>query len=104
MQDMIKRIIDADNEAKALEEQNRKIAEAQKEEIDKRAQEMYDKYIEDATKTVKKNDALEEQKTQRAWEEISARQNSVKIKLKADFDSNCDRWVDEIVSRVTGNA
>ena len=54
--------------------------------------------------TVKKNDALEEQKTEKAWQEISAKQNSAMIKLKADFENNRDRWVDEIVSRVIESA
>lgn len=100
MQDMIKRIIDADNEAKALEDKNRKTAETRKEEIERQSKEMYDKYISDAMETVRKNDAYEEQKTEKEWEEISARQQSVMIKLNADFENNCDRWADEIVSRV----
>ena len=104
MQNMIQRIIDADNEAKVLEAENRRKAEAQKEEIEKQAKEMYDNYISTAMETVKKNDALEEQKTEKAWQEISAKQNSAMIKLKADFESNRDRWVDEIVSRVIESA
>ncbi|MBQ1453229.1 MAG: hypothetical protein IIZ23_04595 [Ruminococcus sp.] len=104
MQNMIQRIIDADNEAKVLEAENRRKAEAQKEEIEKQAKEMYDNYISTAMETVKKNDALEEQKTEKAWQEISAKQNSAMIKLKADFENNRDRWVDEIVSRVIESA
>ncbi len=104
MQNMIQRIIDADNEAKVLEAENRRKAEAQKEEIEKQAKEMYDNYISAAMETVKKNDALEEQKTEKAWQEISAKQNSAMIKLKADFENNRDRWVDEIVSRVIESA
>ena len=104
MQNMIQRIIDADNEAKVLEAENRRIAEDQKEEIEKQAEEMYDNYISAAMETVKKNDAREEQKTEKAWQEISAKQNSAMIKLKADFENNRDRWVDEIVSRVIESA
>ena len=104
MQNMIQRIIDADNEAKVLEAENRRKAEAQKEEIEKQAKEMYDNYISAAMETVKKNDALEEQKTEKAWQEISAKQKSAMIKLKADFENNRDRWVDEIVSRVIESA
>ncbi len=100
MQDMIQRIIDADNEAKTLEEKSRKTAEARKEEIDKQSKEMYDRFIAEAMETVKKNDALEEQKTEKEWEDISARQQSVMIKLNADYENNCDRWADEIVGRV----
>ena len=104
MQNMIQRIIDADNEAKVLEAENRRKAEAQKEEIEKQAKEMYDNYISAAMETVKKNDALEEQKTEKAWQEISAKQNSAMIKLRSDFENNRERWVDEIVSRVIESA
>lgn len=102
MQNMIKRIIDADNEARALEEKNRKETELQKKDIDKQAKQIYDEQISEAMETVKRNDLHEEKKTERAWKEISDRQSSAMIKLKADFDNNCDRWVDEIVNRVIG--
>lgn len=102
MQDMIRRIIEADNEAKAMEEANRKAAEEQKLAIEKQAKEMYDSCIADAEKTAEKNDAAEEAKTEKAWNEISARQHSTMIKLKSDYQNNRDRWVDEIVERVIG--
>ena len=41
MQDMIKRIVDADNEAKALEEANKKAAEKEKLRIEEEAKEIY---------------------------------------------------------------
>ena len=104
MQDMIKRIIDADNEAKALEEKNRQSAETQKEKIERQSREMYDKYMAEAMETVHKNDAQEELKSEKAWLDVATRQHSAMIKLKSDFDNNRDRWVDEIVNRVIESA
>ena len=102
MQDMIKRILDADKEAQALEERNLQIAQERKERIKKQAQAQYDACMAEAMETIRHNDALEEQKTEREWSEIHARQQSAMIKLNADFDNNRDRWVDELVARVIG--
>ncbi len=104
MQDMIKRIIDADNEAKALEEKNRQSAETQKEKIERQSREMYEKYMAEAMETVRKNDAHEEMQFEKAWQDVAARQHSAMIKLRADYQNNRDRWVDEIVSRVIERA
>ena len=104
MQDMIKRIIDADNEAKALEEKNRQSAETQKEKIERKSREMYEKYMAEAMETVRKNDAHEEMQFEKAWQDVAARQHSAMIKLRADYQNNRDRWVDEIVSRVIERA
>ena len=102
MQDMIQRIVDADNEARALEEANRKEADEQKKKISEDAKKIYDKYMNEAMSVIEKNNAYEEQKAEQQWKEIESRQKSALIKLKADYQNNRDRWVDEIVKRVIG--
>lgn len=97
---MIKRIVEADNEARALEEKNRKAAEAEKQKIEKEAEAIYQKYMDDAQSDIAKNDAYLEKRNARKRNDIAARQESALIKLKADYEQNRDRWVDEIVSRV----
>lgn len=100
MQDMIKKIVDADNEARALDEANRKAADEEKKKIDEEAESIYAKYMQEAEETIKKNDAHQEQKADKKWKEISAKQTSALIKLKSDYEHNCDSWVDKIVNRV----
>lgn len=39
---------------------------------------------------------------ERKLSEEEAKQESVMIKLRSDFENNRDRWVDEIVNRVIG--
>ena len=102
MQDMIKRIVDADNEAKALEEANKKAAEKEKLRIEEEAKAIYQGYMDEAQKTIAKNDAYLEKRFARKLTEVEAKQESTLIKMKSDYESNRDRWVDEIVSRVTG--
>ncbi len=99
MENMIKKIVDADNEAKAMEEDTLKEKEKISHQIEAEAEKIYEEYMRDAEKTVKRNNANEEKKAKQKWEEIQKKQNSVHIKLQSDFELNCDRWVDEIVSR-----
>ena len=102
MQDMIKRIVEADNEAKALEEANKKAAEREKLKIEEQAKAIYQEYMDEAQKTIEKNDAYLEKRFARKLTDVNAKQESTLIKMRADYESNRDRWVDEIVSRVIG--
>ncbi len=99
MEDMIKRIIDADNEAKMLEESTLKEKAELSKKIDAEIQKIHDSYMAKAEETVKNNRITEEKKAKRQWEEIQQKHNSVLIKLKADFERNHDKWADEIVKR-----
>jgi hypothetical protein len=96
---MIKKIVDADNEAKAMEEVTLREKEELSKKIDEDAKRIYEKYMSDAEETAKRNDANEEKAARQQWEEIQKKQNSVHIKLQADYERSCDKWVDEIVSR-----
>ncbi len=102
MQDMIRRIVEADNEAKALEEENIKATEKEKQRIEKEAESIYKEYMDNAQEEIKKNDEHLRKMYERKLSDSTAKQESVLIKLKADYDQNCDKWVDEIVSRVIG--
>ena len=96
---MIKKIVDADNEAKALEQAALQEKEELQKQIDDEAKKIYEKYMSDAEETVKRNNINEENKARQKLNEIKKKQSSVNIKLQADFEQNCDKWVDEIVSR-----
>ncbi|MBR1731553.1 MAG: hypothetical protein IJ725_03885 [Ruminococcus sp.] len=100
MQDMIRRIVEADNEAKALEARNRKTAEEEKKKIEEEAEAIYQKHMDDAQEEIARNSAYLEKRTERNLEEVAAKQESAMIKLKADYEQNRDRWVNEIFNRV----
>ena len=102
LQDMIKRIVEADKQAKELEEANKKAAEKEKQKIDEEAEAIYRQYMEQAKAEIAKNDTYLEKRFSRKLTDISAKQESALIKLRSDYEQNRDRWVDEIVSRVVG--
>ena len=100
MQDMIKKIVEADTKAKKLDEINRKAAEKEKQRIEEEARAIYQKYMDEARLEIEKNDAYIEKRLNRRLRDAEAKQESVLIKLRADYEQNRDRWVGEIVDRV----
>ena len=103
MQDMIRRIIEADSEAKAIEGSNKIASEKEKQKIENKAAAIYWKYMDEAKAEIEKNNNYLEKQTSRKLAEASAKHESVLIKLKSDYEQNRDRWVDEIFSRVVGS-
>ena len=102
MQDMIRRIVEADTKATELEKQNRRAAEKEKLRIEEEARAIYTRYMEDAQKEIDRNDAYLNKRFSRKLADVSAKQESALIKMRADYEQNRDRWVDELVSRVVG--
>lgn len=102
MEDMIKKIVEADNEAKALEENALKEREEVRRQIKKETDAIYERYMKQAAEQIKRNDAREEKKGEKALEEIFNRQKSARIKLGSDFKQNCEQWVDAIYKRTLG--
>lgn len=100
MQDMIKRIIEADNEAKALEKATEVSVEKEKVKIEEDAEAIYQKYMDDAQEEIKRDSEYLEKRTERSIAEANSKQESTLIKLRADFEHNRDRWADEIFNRV----
>ena len=100
MEDMIRKIVYADNEAKALEEATLKEKEALENSIDEECKKIYDEYMNEALITAEKNDESEEKNAEERWNEVQQKQKSARTKLTADYERNCDKWVDEIVERV----
>ena len=100
MQDMIKRIVEADSKARKLDEENRRAAEVEKQKIEQDAEAIYRKYMDETQAEIEKNDANLENRYNRKLRDVSAKQESVLIKLRSDYEQNCDKWVDALVERV----
>lgn len=99
MENMIKKIVEADNEAKAMEQKVLEEKEMLTKQINEETQKIYDEYMSKALETIKNNNASEEKKADQLWKEVQSKQRSAHIKLKSDYELNCDKWVDSIVER-----
>lgn len=99
MENMIKKIVDADDEAKAMEQKMQQEKDELSKQIKEETEKIYEKYMSAANETVKRNDLQEEKRAAKQLSEINAKQNSVLIKLQSDYERNCDKWCDQIVER-----
>ncbi len=102
MQDLVKQIVEMDKKARAITDS------AQKEKIDsqKKIQEERERirtnYLQEARRRIAKNEPAERAAAEAAWEKQKARNAADAEKLETLYRENGDRWVSEIVKRVTG--
>lgn len=101
MQDMIKKVVEMDEKARELEAQAQQEKISIKEEIEAQRQKVYNDYIEKARIRAKKNDEIAQKQAEEKLAKSREKHLTMMSKLKEQFDANCDKWVDEIVSRVT---
>lgn len=101
MQDMIKKVVKMDEKARELEARAQQEKLTIKEEIEAQKQKVYDDYIEKARIRARKNDEIEQKSAEEQLARSKEKHNEAMAKMKERFDLNCDKWVDEIVARVT---
>ena len=99
MENMLKKIIEADNKAKTMEEDILLQKENLSKEINAEADKIYASYIEKAEETVARNNLAEEKIANQKWAEISNKHKSIEIMLEADYNRNAEKWADMIVKR-----
>lgn len=103
MEDMIKKVVEMDEKARELEAQAQQEKIRIKEEIEAQRQKVYDDYIEKARIRANKNDELARQKADEQLIKATEKHKEMMAKLKEQFDSNCDKWVQELFERVIQN-
>ncbi len=100
MQDMLKKIIEMDEQARQVKEQAKKEKAATEQEIIEIKQKIYDDYITRAKDRVRKNLEIDKANADKEWEATQEKHKSISQKLDSTFEENHDNWVDSIVSRV----
>ena len=100
MQDMLKKIIEMDEQARLVKEKAKLEKAAAEKEIIETKQKIHDNYIERAKERVEKNLAIDKSNAQKAWEQTQSKHKELSAVLDAMYQQNCDNWVDEIVQSV----
>lgn len=103
MQDMLKKIIEMDEQARLVKEQANKEKIATEKEIIETKKRIYDDYIERAKERVRKNLEVDKANCEKSWEATSKKHGSIISELEATDKENHNMWVNEIVSRVINN-
>ncbi|MBQ2971786.1 MAG: hypothetical protein IJO20_01880 [Ruminococcus sp.] len=103
MQDMLKKIIEMDEQARLVKEQAQKDKAATEQEIIETKKKIYDDYIERAKDRVRKNLEVNKEKAEKQWEETAAKHQQITERLVQMDKENHETWVDEIVKNVIEN-
>lgn len=100
MQDMLKKIIEMDEQARLVKEKAVQEKAATEQEIIATKQKIYDDFINRAKERVEKNLEADRADAEKSWEITKAKHQSALIGLDAMDRENHDKWVDEIFNRV----
>lgn len=99
MQDLLKKIIEMDEEARKVEQQAKKEKIKSEEEVEQLREQIYNDYIARAKDRVEKNIAVEEARAQEYVRAYKERVDSAKQDMQTSYAENKEKWVDEIVKR-----
>lgn len=100
MQDVIKKLVEIDEQAKAFGEETKKQKEEYEIRIQEEAQKEYSKHMEDAEKEVERQKKIVESESEEKFKKNEAFRAEQIREIKRKFDENADKWVDEIVAEV----
>lgn len=99
MQDIIRKIVEMDEEARQLKEQAEKEKIESERSIAETKQKVHDELIQRAKARADKNTQVERAALDKSWQETKLIHEKVENNLKNQYVQNKDRWIDEIVNR-----
>lgn len=100
MQDVIKKLVDIDEQAKKFSEETNKEKEKLEVQIKEETEKIYEKYMSDAKAEVETEKKKIEADGAAKFENSEEHRKEQVQALKAKFDENADKWVEQIVSEV----
>lgn len=100
MQDMLKKIIEMDEQARLVKEQAQQEKAATEQEIIDTKKRIYNEYIERAKIRVEKNLEVDRTNAQKQWKKSQVKNEEIINELETSFSENSEKWADEIVKRV----
>lgn len=100
MQNMLKKIIEMDEQARLVKEQAIKEKAATEQEIIETKKKIYNDYIDRAKDRVRKNLEVDRANAEKEWEKAQAKNQETLVNLDKMYNENHDMWVNQIVERV----
>ena len=100
MQDVIKKLVDIDEQAKVFNEETNKEKEKLEVQIKEETEKIYDKYMADAKVEVETEKKKIDSEGAAKFEKGEERRKEQAQSLKQKFDANADKWVEQIVESV----
>ncbi len=100
MKDVIKELVDIDEQAKKYNEETNKQKEALESQIDEEVKQIHDRYMADAKVEVEAKKKQIEKENLEKFQANEAKRKASAEKLQKKFDENADKWVNEIVEDI----
>lgn len=100
MQDMLKKIILMDKEARKLEDEANQHKIDSELEIEQLRQTIYEDYITRAKDRIERNIEVDRQLAEKQLSAYSKQTNDIKAELKRLYDEKKEEWIDTIVEHV----
>ena len=100
MKDIIKELVDIDEQAKHYSEETEKQKEKYEKEIKKETKKIHDKYMADAEAEVKAQGEKLEKDSFNKFSMDEKKREAAMQKLQKKYDDNADKWVDTRVKDV----
>lgn len=102
MQDMLKKIIKMDEEARLIKENAIKDKIAAQQEILENKQKIHDDFVQRAKIRIEKNLEVDKKNAEAKWQKTEQNHKQALINLDKLYEDNHQRWVDEIVQNIIG--
>ena len=102
MEDMIKRIVEMDRQARQITEQAQSAKLNSTAAIEKKKQKLRDEYFVQAQAQVEQNNEAEQAAAKKDWEKIQQQYSRRAQKLDEKFAANREKWVNELFERTIG--
>ena len=99
MQDLLKRIIEMDEQARKIEQQAKDEKIKSEAEVEQLKEQIYNDYIVRAKDRVEKNIAVDRENADKRYAQAKQHQQDMKQEMNRLYEQNKDSWVDEIVKR-----
>ena len=100
MQNMLKKIIEMDEQARLVKEQAIKDKAATEQEIIETKKKIYNDYIDRAKDRVRKNLEVDRANAEKEKKKAQAKNQETLVNLDKMYSENHDMWVNQIVERV----
>lgn len=100
MKDVIKELVDIDEQAKKYNEETKKQKEVLENQIDEEVKQIHDRYMADAKVNAEAQKKQIEKENLEKFQANEAKRKASAEKLQQKFDANADKWVNEIVEDI----
>lgn len=102
MQDLMKQIVEMDRQAREITDAAQLEKVNSEKEVQQKRDEIRKTFLEKARESIAQHEPQERAEAEAKWKVIQQKNQQISDNLESLYKENGDRWVSEIVARVTG--